>query len=1450
MYQMMLWLKSLFTFLLFLCPLIKSEIIKTDVEDVSMGKAHTCALFTNEKIKCWGTGQKQLGYGKSAKPVKHVHSLRSPHAEIIWNTKFTNICSGNDYTCAIKKVDNKIYCWGYSAKFNTLDTAEPINYYENFYEYDVTQMSCGPETVCIIVNGNVYCWGANTYGQLGIGQSHISGLRTPKKVNLGASAIKISVSTHVCAVLTTNQVKCWGDNRRGQLGVGRQKVKQAVEWTLEDEPYESCHVTFEKDENGTIVSHKADTYHNLTADECAQHVPTNKHFIMIYQRESAFSSTFLIKNPTKCVICQDDSSTDYYRNSPFYNYTLEALKTYYARYTSNRWKPTLVQGYTANSIEVGSNRTCATSLTNKVDCWGNSSMDIVSDTFAMGMSYGCVKNNKDTSMKIGSYCWSYLNYKEKGPYKDTNSHALRYGPQQYGYNALTCSAACRNWTGHSYKYFSLQHNGQCFCDDDWAHATKYGEGSCDKMGGSLCNYIYEYVDSQAINLLKLDVGHDRTVNKFVISWGIPFSACAILDDKTLKCWGQNNKFQLGLGHANMVSNPTQVDLAVCLADNYLSDGKCIQCPNGTKTRVLSYGTYSSVRNKPSDCIYPPKIISMSPNYGSMSGFTQIILNGENFGTVNSERKLCAKNTRCIDYVAEPYKLIVQNAWEITFVSSNKLIIISTFGDTVKNIEYIVDGSKSNFDINYTYLIPVITEVSPPPRLGGTMVVIGEKFSPDAEPRTQVFVKIFNKCDLECVGVRILSSTEMQCEYEIEKKNDDNAAVFIRTKYGTGHRDSNLKVIQYEGEKGQLQGIPPLDQYVIENNDYKYSIWLSVNSSKPVNITITSESHTRDDAGNYVVKELNLKCNVDRKFIVVPPYTTSQIVVVVSTDGNSIDEGGKDAIAYRCTLKHTINSISPRYNKHPDKYLRLLVRNDDTAGLLLRAPGVDQNNTFRYKLNFLGPMCVAEASTVTYGVTLNSQPRKDVTIAPLVTLDHYDSPIKFNFHPANHVIHPSNWQSTFAFTLKIHEDDIDNVHEMDAINIEHTASSMDPIYQNNVDSIFAIFRVTDNDNAGILVPASSRSMVVAAGQSGTVIINGFSSQPMYQVSLMLALGEYSDKFSITPSSIIIQPQDFKKTFSFKMNISKFTPPGFTYLITLKTSTLDGKYQAISIPINIFVPSSEITEPKGISILRVNDKGLKVEWNKVQDASGYEIRWSTEREMNNASIPTYSRKSIENSFIVESDTELHKSVIHFKIRTIFMQATSDWSTTTAGWTVSGGCEPEHEYLNTTCAYPLGVINGCSRWTCESCPDGGYCTGEKQWTDVKAKFGYWRHNGILTERSNFTKCLFPLACLGAPNYFFRGQFSNKSGYDPAIIDQNERCHFEVGYEKDCIGDGAPRCRLCSTCKNGYRRRLTDGMARCDTCPTKEFGVVILIAGFLVVIVLLYVLIRMHIESGGKRK
>eukprot|EP00943_MAST-04B_sp_MAST-4B-sp1_P004180 g4180.t1 len=531
-----------------------------------------------------------------------------------------------------------------------------------------------------------------------------------------------------------------------------------------------------------------------------------------------------------------------------------------------------------------------------------------------------------------------------------------------------------------------------------------------------------------------------------------------------------------------------------------------------------------------------------------------------------------------------------------------------------------------------------------------------------------------------------------------------------------------------------------------------------------------------------------------------------------------------------------------------QYLRLYVRNDDIAAVKLRAPDADQNASFQYKLDFLGPMCIAEDSTAMYGAVLTTKPKYDVTITPSITLEHSDSPIKFNFYPDSHTIEPEDWQTTVAFTLTILEDDIDNVYEVDAINVQHEVTSADATYQNNVQSVLAVFRVTDNDEAGIIVPPSSQSMVIAADHSGTVIINGFASQPMYPVGLELDAGRHSELFSIS-DNITILPMNFRKRYEFYINVSKFAPPGITYELSVNTATLDAKYNMISIPIFLFVPSSRVTEPKDVSLIRVNDKSLEVRWEEIQDASGYEISWSTERAMLNGSTAAYFASVAGTSYTIVSLTELHKEVIYVKIRTVFMQVRSDWSTTTLDWTLSGDCEMEHEYLNTTCDYPLGKRNGCSRWTCEECPEGGYCSGEKQWTDVKAKFGYWRNNGELKQPSNFTKCLFPPACLGAPNYFFKGQFVNETGHDPAIIDQAEKCSHDHGYQQTCLGDGAPRCRLCSTCSKGYRRRLTDGMARCDICPSKGFGVVILLAGFLIVVGLLFLLIRMHIASGGKR-
>ncbi|CAE7764642.1 HERC5, partial [Symbiodinium necroappetens] len=64
------------------------------------------------------------------------------------------------------------------------------------------------------------CWGQNDKGQLGQGDT----LPRPTQqapVLLGAQVVQVSSGAHhSCALLQTGEVKCWGANNRGQLGLG------------------------------------------------------------------------------------------------------------------------------------------------------------------------------------------------------------------------------------------------------------------------------------------------------------------------------------------------------------------------------------------------------------------------------------------------------------------------------------------------------------------------------------------------------------------------------------------------------------------------------------------------------------------------------------------------------------------------------------------------------------------------------------------------------------------------------------------------------------------------------------------------------------------------------------------------------------------------------------------------------------------------------------------------------------------------------------------------------------------------------------------------------------------------------------------------------------------------------------------------------------------------------
>ncbi|WP_133131414.1 RCC1 domain-containing protein [Legionella yabuuchiae] len=223
------------------------------VKQVSAGEqegAHTCAVLDNDSVKCWGyNNQGQLGLGDTISrgdgpgemgdnlPAVNLGTGRT--AKLVVASGFSFFTGG--YSCAILDNDS-VKCWGNNS-FGQLglgDTIsrgdEPGEMGDNLPAVDLgtgrtaKQLTAGGGFNCTLLdNDTVKCWGRNTSGQLGLGDTTNRGDGAGEMgdnlpaVNLGTgkTAIKLRAGdAHACAILNDNSLKCWGLNDSGQLGLG------------------------------------------------------------------------------------------------------------------------------------------------------------------------------------------------------------------------------------------------------------------------------------------------------------------------------------------------------------------------------------------------------------------------------------------------------------------------------------------------------------------------------------------------------------------------------------------------------------------------------------------------------------------------------------------------------------------------------------------------------------------------------------------------------------------------------------------------------------------------------------------------------------------------------------------------------------------------------------------------------------------------------------------------------------------------------------------------------------------------------------------------------------------------------------------------------------------------------------------------------------------------------
>jgi len=169
----------------------------------------------------------QFSFDITASDAFGREAIKSISVEALFKLGVAQISTSDSSTCAVT-LEGALYCWG-ANQFGQIgdgtneDKSEPT--LVQGMTAGVTKVDVGSNYTCAIRSGAAYCWGQNDNGQLG--NSTNLAANTPQPVsNMTAGVTDISVTAapyysrrHTCAI-KDGSAHCWGFGTYGQLGNG------------------------------------------------------------------------------------------------------------------------------------------------------------------------------------------------------------------------------------------------------------------------------------------------------------------------------------------------------------------------------------------------------------------------------------------------------------------------------------------------------------------------------------------------------------------------------------------------------------------------------------------------------------------------------------------------------------------------------------------------------------------------------------------------------------------------------------------------------------------------------------------------------------------------------------------------------------------------------------------------------------------------------------------------------------------------------------------------------------------------------------------------------------------------------------------------------------------------------------------------------------------------------
>jgi alpha-tubulin suppressor-like RCC1 family protein len=465
-------------------------------------------------VACWGKNDAgQLGYGDITDRGYSALGSALTTVNLGSGRTATAITAGWYFTCAI--LDNgTVKCWGNNDSGqlgqNTTDVlgdgiGEMGNDLPAVYLGDgrtATKIAANARSVCVILDNNALkCWGSNIFGGLGTGDSTNRGdtagsMAALGTVNLGTGQVPEQIAMgnyHTCVILTSTNMKCFGMGLFGQLGNGS-----------------TAHVGMSSSELGdalplvdfdgvtpSVTNTPADT---STATNTS--TPANTSTATVTNTPTSTNTPANTNTPSKTYT---PSKTLTRSKTP----TRSKTKTKTRTPTKSKTPTRTPVGYVSRvaAVASGQSHSCAILASSVVKCWGlNTNGQLgLGDTSSRGDAGGEMGNSLP-AVDLGTGVLASKVYAG-------NDHTC----------VLTTTKRVKCWGGNS--------AGQLGIGD----INHRGDGS-GEMGDTL-----PYVD----------LGTGRTASALALGEG---STCALLDNATLVCWGQNIFGQLGVGSIDTIGD--------------------------------------------------------------------------------------------------------------------------------------------------------------------------------------------------------------------------------------------------------------------------------------------------------------------------------------------------------------------------------------------------------------------------------------------------------------------------------------------------------------------------------------------------------------------------------------------------------------------------------------------------------------------------------------------------------------------------------------------------------------------------------------------------------------------------------------------------------------------------------------------------------------------------------